>query len=44
MIGLEDRQSLVRDIEAAHEAGARLAPGLQDCRHRRANSAAMEVP
>ena len=24
MIGLEDRRSLARDIEAAHQAGARL--------------------
>jgi hypothetical protein len=26
MIGLEDRQALARDIEAAHAAGARLQP------------------
>ena len=26
MIGLEDRQTMVRDIQAAHKAGARLRP------------------
>jgi hypothetical protein len=44
MIGLEDRQSLARDIEAAHQGGARPAPGLRDRRHRRAYSAALEGP
>lgn len=29
MIGLEDRQSLARDIEAAHQAGARLRPACE---------------
>ena len=29
MIGLEDRQALARDIEAAHAAGARLRPACE---------------
>jgi len=29
MIGLEDRQSLARDIQAAHQAGARLRPACE---------------
>jgi len=29
MIGLEDRQALARDIEAAHAAGARLQPACE---------------
>ncbi len=29
MIGLEDRQALSRDIDAAHVAGARLAPACE---------------
>jgi len=29
MIGLEDRQALAQDIEAAHSAGARLQPACE---------------
>ena len=29
MIGLEDRQALAQDIEAAHAAGARLQPACE---------------
>ena len=29
MIGLEDRQGLAQDIEAAHSAGARLQPACE---------------
>ena len=29
MIGLEDRQALARDIDAAHVAGARLRPACE---------------
>ena len=44
MIGLEDRQALARDIDAAHAAGARLRLACETAGIDAAHPAALEGP